>query len=76
MVWMVVGDPISQRKWDIVQVGMKKEDLLKILGTPTSYDGNQLEYSRPLNVGWVEFAFDENDRLLSKNDESAFGSLE
>ena len=54
---------------------MTKSEVLRILGKPDSYDGNQLEYSRPLNVGWVEFAFDEKDILIWKNDEFAFGSL-
>ena len=75
MAWLVAGDPISQGKWDGIHQGMTKIQVETILGTPTSHDGNQIEYSRPLNVGWVEFAFDEKDVLIWKNDESAFGSL-
>ena len=73
--WMVAGDPISQSKWGRIQIGMTKAEVLKIMGKPDSYDGNQIEYSGLLNVGWVEFAFDDNDVLIWKNDESAFGSL-
>jgi hypothetical protein len=75
MAWLVVGDPISQRKWDRIQQGMTRAEVVKILGEPHSLDGNQIEYSRFLNVGWVEFAFDESGMLIWKNDESAFGSL-
>jgi len=74
--WFVAGDPISQSKWDKVRVGMTKEQVLEILGEPDSYDGpDQIEYSRFLNVGWVEFFFDERNILIEKNDESAFVSL-
>lgn len=73
--WLMAGDPISQTKWTQIQKGMKKEEVLTILGTPDRYDGNQIEYSRFLNQGWVEFAFDEKDELIWKNDESVFGSL-
>jgi hypothetical protein len=54
---------------------MPKKQVLMIVGQPDSYDGNQIQYSRFLNVGWVEFAFDENEQMIWKNDESAFGSL-
>jgi hypothetical protein len=70
------GDPISQAKWDQVREGMSKEQVLKLMGEPDSYDGHdQIEYSRFLNMGWVEFFFDERDVLIEKNDESVFGSL-
>lgn len=75
MGWLVVRDPISQRKWDAVQVGMSKSAVIKIMGKPDSVDGSQLEYSRVFNAGWVEFNFDTNDVLTWKNDESAFVSL-
>lgn len=73
--WFVAGDPISQTKWDKIQKEMTKSQVIEIMGKPDSYDGNQIEYSRFLNVGWVEFAFDERDLLIWKNDESVFGSL-
>jgi hypothetical protein len=73
--WLVAADPISQSKWDRIQTGMTKAQVLEIMGKPGAYDGNQIEYSGFLNVGWVEFAFDEKDVLIWKNDESAFGSL-
>jgi hypothetical protein len=75
MAWLMGGDPIRQTKWDLIQEGMKKDQVLTILGKPDSYDGDQIEYSGFLNAGWVEFAFDENDVLIWKNDESVFGSL-
>ena len=76
MAWLVVGDPISQSKWDRITEGMTKSQVLEIMGEPDSYDGpDQIEYSRFLNVGWVEFFFDERDVLIGKNDESAFVSL-
>jgi hypothetical protein len=74
--WLVAGDPVSQAKWERIEKGMTKEQVVKILGMPDSFDGNQLEYSRFLNAGWVEFAFDEKDVLMWKNDESACGSLQ
>ena len=73
--WLVAGDPVSQAKWDMIGVGMTKQQVLKIMGKPDSHDGNQLEYSRFMNAGWVEFAFDANDLLIWKNDESAMCSL-
>ena len=74
--WLVSGDPISQSKWEQVRVGMTKDQVLEIMGEPDRYDGpNQIEYSRFLNVGWVEFFFDERNALIEKNDESAFVSL-
>ena len=54
---------------------MTKAQVLEIMGKPGTANGNQIKYSQFLNVGWVEFAFDEQDVLISKNDESAFGSL-
>jgi hypothetical protein len=74
--WLIAGDPIHQSKWDAVKVGMSKDEVIEILGKPDSLDGNQLEYSRFGNVGWTEFAFDANDELIWKNDESVFGSLD
>jgi hypothetical protein len=74
--WLVAGDPISQSNWDRVRVGMTKDQVLDIMGEPDSYDGpDQIEYSRFLNVGWVEFFFDERNVLIEKNDESVFVSL-
>ena len=73
--WLLVRDPISQSKWDLVKVGMTKSAVIKIMGKPDSLDGNQLEYARWFNAGWVEFSFDTNDVLIGKNDESAFVSL-
>ena len=69
-MWLVAGDPISQRKWDAIKVGLRKSEVIEILGKPDSIDGNQLEYSRLFNVGWTEFVFDTNDVLIWKNDES------
>jgi hypothetical protein len=74
-VWLVAGNPVSQSKWDRVHKGMTKAQVLEIMGKPASAEGNQLKYSRFLNAGWVEFAFDERDVVVSKHDESAFGSL-
>ncbi len=74
-VWLVAGNPVSQSKWDRVHKGMTKDQVVAIMGKPGSADGNQIKYSQFLNVGWVEFAFDERGVLISKNDESAFGSL-
>jgi hypothetical protein len=76
IAWLVAGDPISQAKWDRVREGMSREQVLKVMGEPDSYDGHdQIEYSRFMNVGWIEFHFDERDVLIEKNDESVFGSL-
>jgi hypothetical protein len=76
LAWLIAGDPISQRNWDRIHKGMTKTQVIAILGEPNSYDGNQLEYSRFLNVGWVEFDFNEKEVLIEKNDESAFRSLD
>jgi hypothetical protein len=73
--WLVAGDPVSQSKWARIHQGMTKDQVIGIMGQPDSFDGNQIEYSRFLNVGWVEFAFDEKNSLIWKNDESVFGSL-
>lgn len=75
LAWLVAGDPISQSKWDRIREGMTQDQVIEIMGKPVSYDGNQIEYSRLLNVGWVEFAFNEKNLLIWKNDESVFGSL-
>jgi hypothetical protein len=73
--WLMLRDPISQSKWDAVQIGMKKRAIIEIMGKPDSLEGNQLQYSRLFNAGWVEFSFDTNEILIGKNDESAFVSL-
>src|ERR1044072_1746803 len=73
--WLIAGDPLSQSKWDSIQTGMTKKKVLQIMGKPDSYYGNQLDYSRFMNAGWVEFAFDEHDILIRKNDESVESSL-
>jgi len=73
--WQVASAPISKAQWDSIRPGMTKADVLAIMGQPDSYDGNQLEYSKFLNAGWVEFAFDGDDVLVWKNDESAFGNF-
>jgi hypothetical protein len=75
LVWLVIGDPISQSKWNRINEGMTKTQVLEILGEPDSLDGNQLQYSRFLNAGWVEFMFDDSNLLIEKNDESVLGSL-
>jgi hypothetical protein len=75
LAWLVAGDPISQAKWDQIQKGMSKEQVIKVMGAPKSDYGDQIVYSRPLNAGWVAFAFDTNGVVAWKNDESVFGSL-
>lgn len=73
--WLVAGNPVSQAKWQQIQKGMTKEQVIRIMGTPKSDYGDQIVYSGPLNAGWVAFAFDTNGVLAWKNDESVFGSL-
>lgn len=75
LAWLVTRNPISQSKWNRINAGMTKSEVLEILGEPDSLDGNQLQYSRFLNAGWVEFSFNESDILVEKNDESVFVSL-
>lgn len=74
--WLMTRDPVSQSKWDGIAPGMTKNQVISILGQPTSQSSRQIQYARLLNIGWVEFTFDEKDVLLWKNDESVFVSLE
>ena len=75
LAWLVIGDPISQSKWNRINEGMTKSQVLEILGQPDSLDGNQLQYSRFLNAGWVELMFNDSNLLIEKNDESVLVSL-
>ena len=74
--WLIAGDPVRQSRWDSVQLGMTRSSVQQLMGPPNSFDGlRQIEYGHPLNMGWVEFHFNDADTLIEKNDESVFGSL-
>lgn len=75
LAWLIAGDPVSQRKWSRIHPGMTKDQVIAILGQPTSDDGNNLFYSGLLNAGYVQFIFSDKELLLEKNDESVFRSL-
>ena len=75
--WLATRDPVNQSEWNEIRLGMTREQVIAILGDPDRIDGtDQIEYSRPFNAGWVEFTFDAKDRLIEKNDESVFVSLD
>jgi hypothetical protein len=77
LAWLAARDPVNQSKWNSISEGMTKSEVIAILGNPDRYDGtDQIEYTRPFNQGWVEFIFDKDQRLIEKNDESVFVSLE
>jgi hypothetical protein len=77
VLFLIMGDPISKSKWDRIKIGMTKEQVTEILGPPDATEGTwQFEYHGFLNVGWVEFDFDQEGYLTSKNDESVNRSLD
>jgi hypothetical protein len=77
LLLLIMGDPISKPKWDRIQIGMTKAQVIEVLGPPDATEGTwQFEYHGFLNVGWVEFDFDEQGRLREKNDESVNRSLD
>ena len=77
LAWITTRDPVSQTQWDRIRLGMSREQVTAILGNPDGIDGpTQIEYKRAFNAGWVEFTFDDMGRLIEKNDESVFVSLD
>ena len=67
------GPIIPQSRLRLIQSGMTEQDVIRLLGDPTSRttDG-ELVYERQGNPGWVIVCFD-NDGLVSYvDDESAF----
>ena len=77
LAWITTRDPVSQTQWDRIELGMSREQVTAILGNPDGIDGpTQIEYRRAFNAGWVEFTFDNTGRLIEKNDESVFVSLD
>lgn len=73
--WLVIGNPVSLSAWDRIQVGTTSEEVRALLGEPDATYSRNWVYQPALNAGWVQFTFDEDERLISKNDESVFGSL-
>ena len=55
-----------------IHIGMSKHDVRTILGEPRDINKYQWTYSRFGNNGWVAIMFDEKDKVLEINDESAF----
>lgn len=56
-----------------VKPRMTKAEVREVLGKPKNVEADwQWEYSRWGNAGWVEVAFDKDDRVTYVNDESAF----
>ncbi len=53
-------------------VGMTKDEVRNVLGEPREIrDDSVWEYSRWGNQGWVDVHFDDTDRFVDFNDESA-----
>lgn len=56
-----------------VKPGMTKAEVREVLGEPQDVEADwQWEYSRWGNAGWVEVAFNKDDRVTYVNDESVF----
>jgi hypothetical protein len=66
----IVG-PIAPRS-AIAQLrpGMKAVDVERLLGRPTSIDGDYWLYEKPMNPGWLGIGFDENGELVGYDHET------
>lgn len=71
-LWVAFGPVITP--WKLPDVGRStKAEVLAILGKPaTVTPDDEWIYTRAANPGWVEIAFDEEDRVTAVNDESVF----
>lgn len=69
----MIGPAYSRALLRQVETGMTKQQVRDILG-PTSSAANESTwiYERSGNLGYVQVAFDQNNRVLYVNDESVF----
>ena len=75
LLWLVDrigGPPISRRSLEAISVGMSKDQVLTIIGDPTSRTDDSFVYERNLNPGWVVITFSADETVGTIDVESVW----